>query len=115
MTLSNPSGDGAPSEDHGACINNLEQPASTNQLSNTLKQIALVANILTVVYRHAPRHGAAPDVAHLASGPDGRGHATNEVREFRSHINAAFDKGITGTSTGARLGILERMSSNAVR
>lgn len=34
---------------------------------------------------------------HLASGPDGDGLATNEVREFRSHTNAIFDKGITDT------------------
>lgn len=48
---------------HGPSAIDLDRPAGTDQLRAILKQMALVANILTPVHVHALRHGATQDIA----------------------------------------------------
>ncbi|KAK9313301.1 hypothetical protein V1524DRAFT_472090 [Lipomyces starkeyi] len=72
----------------------LDKPADTQQLRLSVKQMGIVSNILTRVYTHATRLGAAQDVAHLPQA-EGLGFTTNEVRQSLGHHNKAFQRGIT--------------------
>ncbi|KAK9315813.1 hypothetical protein V1524DRAFT_414929 [Lipomyces starkeyi] len=65
----------------------LDKPAGAQQLLQSVKQMRVVSNILTRVYTHAIRLGAAQDVAHL---PHSLGHTNN-----------AFQKGITEAYAGS--------------
>ncbi|KAK9245323.1 hypothetical protein V1506DRAFT_521936 [Lipomyces tetrasporus] len=78
----------------------LDRPARTSQLLDSVKQMGLVSNILTRVYVHATRLGAAQDVAHLPQA-EGLGFATNEVRQSLGHHNSAFQRGITEAYAGS--------------
>ncbi len=42
-------------------------PASTEQLNKTIKEMAIISNILDRVYSHALRSGSVRDIAHLPS------------------------------------------------
>ncbi|KAK9316758.1 hypothetical protein V1524DRAFT_425467 [Lipomyces starkeyi] len=49
----------------GVKMCDLDEPARTQQLLESVKQMGVVSNILTRVYTHAIRLGAAQDIAHL--------------------------------------------------
>jgi hypothetical protein len=72
----------------------LEKPTGTRQLLGTVKAIGLISNILTRVYVHGIRQGAAKDIIHLLEKPS-CGQVNNEVQEAIFYSNATFHSGVT--------------------
>lgn len=79
----------------------LDQPARPDQLLLSIRQMALIAGTVDLVYTHALRHGAARDVAHLRMGAiEGVGFANDTVRQSLGHWSRALASGVTEGYTG---------------
>ena len=80
---------------------NLDQPATTYQLLDTIKEMGAVAGMLDRAYAHALRLGAARDVAHLPSKvADGTGLLSENVRQSLGHTYATMHSGVTEEYVG---------------
>lgn len=79
----------------------LDKPASTGQLSHSIKHMGLAAGMFDRAYVHALRLGAARDVAHLPSAMFDRSGLTSEVvRQTLHHSETSFKTGVTESYVG---------------
>lgn len=80
----------------------LDHPAGIDQLYQSIMRMGIISNVLTRVYTHALRIGAAKDVAHLPKDKDkdGAGFSTNSVRQSLNHTNASRQRGVTDAYAG---------------
>lgn len=65
----------------------------------SIKQMGIISNILSRVYVHALRTGAARDIAHLPTA-DSAGFTTMQVAQSLRHSNNTFQAGITAKYVG---------------
>lgn len=63
--------------------------ASTTQLDGTIKEMAIVANVVGRIHSHALRSGAARDIAHLPKSANAEGVTTDEVRQSLGHATGS--------------------------
>jgi hypothetical protein len=83
------------------CSLDLSHPASTRQLNDTLKRMGLVAGLLSRVYTHAIRAGAARDIAHLTTKQtSGKTLGLGTARNALGHTHNALSNGVTELYTG---------------
>jgi len=79
----------------------LDKPAGTGQLLQTVKRMCLTGGMLDRGYTHALRLGAARDAAHLPSSVfDGVGMVNGNVRQSLGHTSKAYMSGLTEAYVG---------------
>ncbi|KAK9239336.1 hypothetical protein V1525DRAFT_417743 [Lipomyces kononenkoae] len=78
----------------------LDKPAITGQVQQTIKRMGIISNILSRVCVHGLRLGAAQDVAHLPMAKDGAGFTTDQVRQSLGHSPSALHRGVTEKYVG---------------
>ena len=78
----------------------LSKAARPEQLLNSIKEMGLISNILSRIYMHATRSGAARDLAHLPHLSKGTGTTTEEVRQGMGHTLKTMMTGTTESYVG---------------
>lgn len=79
---------------------NLEEATRPHQPLNAIKEMGLISNVVSRVYMHATRLGAARDIAHLPKSNEGGGITTHDVRQALGHTMEAFRGGTTERYVG---------------
>ena len=77
----------------------LDTPADVSSITDTLKHMGRVSGLLSDVYSHAIRYGAARDIAHLKTA-GGQGEITESVRQAMGHSNSTMMAGVTEDYVG---------------